>query len=637
VQYKADKMERGRGQVLQRYRPEQTFDHENHFIARVTEYRPDHAYDKALPREKLIHEGLRYVQRFRSEGRNAIAGRTDSAPTFPPDGSALNMYDVVVPASLNFAYFPLSVTCGNPACRRVYVLSRAPEPGQEIPKCPTCHSDPSYQTQYLLVHGCGYARSFEPPRDCPSGCTGPAFRLNSDPSRFRDFRWICLRCGAAQELSATPAATCNNRLCQFPNKLMQPEVHTSGSAYVPHSITIVNPPSVSDARQTHTPEFRLGIVGEWLGVCTPEDFASFVNGRNRGMDPGFREALEIVRKMDPEKAAEMERKYAPLDIDALRGRIRDRIGTAADDDQSLAALASQLDTYHQTLERGAVTLADLERDALSETRRMLYRHYPAVFRQAGLDPATIVLAENFPVIELAVGYSRGGYTAREADLRSFTMAAGRGQATKTVLYAHPQESEALIFGFDRARLGRWLDVNGLASLQDTGGADGIVHWFARYLSRRGDELEWIEFGDQPAAEDRAGDAVCRLLHTMAHQFIRALFVHSGFMETSLSEHFFPLHLAFAIYPRANSEFVIGGLRTVIEQNLDEVVRQAVENDSCIYDPNCMFANQGADNGCLFLPETACRFRDRNTHLSRWELFGSPGGSRIGYWDQVLDA
>ncbi|MDE2571804.1 MAG: hypothetical protein KGM44_04675, partial [bacterium] len=113
-------------------------------------------------------------------------------------------------------------------------------------------------------------------------------------------------------------------------------------------------------------------------------------------------------------------------------------------------------------------------------------------------------------------------------------------------------------------------------------------------------------------------------------------VDSGYMETSLSEYFFPYHLCFAIYPRANTEFVMGGLRTVLEQNLDEVVMRALENDFCLYDPNCMQAARGADHGCLFLPETACSFRNRNVQLSRWELFGAPNGERIGYWDPVLD-
>lgn len=630
---KAEKMERGRGQVLQRYRPDQTFDHESHFIARVTDYRVDRSYDQDLPRTRLIEEAIRFVRRWRRDGVGKVPGRSDAAPTFPPDGASAGFYEVVVPLSLNFAYYPLSVTCGNAQCRRVYVLPRAPEPGQEIGNCPSCDHPPSYQTQYLLVHGCGYAKGFEPPRTCDN-CSNAAFRLDNRASRFRDFRWQCMRCGAARELNAT--AICNNQNCRFPNKAMQPEVHTSGAAYVPHTVRIVNPASPDDPTRTNTPEYRLGLVGRWLNVCSQEDLESLQSGSARPMDSRVRELIETLRVADPAKAAEIEVKFAPLDLDGLRARIETLVGPdLVNDDDALIRLAAQLETYSMTLRRNSVNIARLDAEAPSDTRRALYRRYPRVFREAGLDPDGIVLVPEFPVIELAVGYSRGGYTAKDADIRSYRGAPTRGQAGKTTLYAHPQRTEALVVGLDRARVARWLDVNNLASTSETGGADGVIQWFARYLLRRGDEIEWIEFSTMPAPEDRAGDALVRLIHSMSHQVIRALSVDSGFMETSLSEHFFPYHLSFAAYPRANGEFVIGGLRTVMEQNLDEIVRTATENDACLYDPNCLIANRGADHGCLFLPETACSFRNRNAHLSRWELFGSLDRSIVGYWDPSL--
>ncbi len=87
-------------------------------------------------------------------------------------------------------------------------------------------------------------------------------------------------------------------------------------------------------------------------------------------------------------------------------------------------------------------------------------------------------------------------------------------------------------------------------------------------------------------------------------------------------------------PTGGSEFTIGGLRTVLEQNLDEVVDRAVANATCIYDPNCMEANRGADHGCLQLPETACQVWNR--FISRWDLFGGPRDEVVGYWSPELD-
>jgi hypothetical protein len=116
---------------------------------------------------------------------------------------------------------------------------------------------------------------------------------------------------------------------------------------------------------------------------------------------------------------------------------------------------------------------------------------------------------------------------------------------------------------------------------------------------------------------------------MAHQVLRALAVDSGYSETSLSEYLFPYDLAFAIHPNGASDFTIGALRTVLEQNLDQIIERAMDNDTCLYDPHCMLTNQGADHGCLYLPETACQLWNRN--LSRWHLYGSPDGTRTGYW------
>lgn len=354
------------------------------------------------------------------------------------------------------------------------------------------------------------------------------------------------------------------------------------------------------------------------------------------MEPPMREMIAALRELNPARAAEMERKYAPLDLEKLRERIAERVGPESSDDEGLGRLAMQLETYEYTMRpERRLTLQSIRAEAPSESRRILYDRYPGILNAAGFDPDKLALVPDFPVVELAIGYSRAGYTGREADLRPYSSVRARGQAAKTTFYAHPQQTEALVFGLDPERVALWLERNHLATTAELGSAGGVLNWFARYLSRRGESVEWIEFETPPAPDDAAGDAVVRLMHSMAHQFIRALSVDSGYMETSLSEHFFPYHFSFAIFPRANGQFVIGGLRTVLEQNLDEVVNRALENDLCLYDPNCIEANRGADHGCLFLPETACSFRTRNVQLSRWELFGSPNGEVIGYWDPEL--
>ena len=224
----------------------------------------------------------------------------------------------------------------------------------------------------------------------------------------------------------------------------------------------------------------------------------------------------------------------------------------------------------------------------------------------------------------------------EADLVAYKGRAAHGQQMTTLLYASPTETEALVFALDRARVGRWLVANSAATQSELDEAGGAHRWFAAGLDPEDGQLpRW-----DPDLELMPGDPeygirlLFGLLHSTAHQVLRALAVDSGYSETGLSEYLFPYELSFAVHPNGGSEFTIGGLRTVLEQNLDEVVTRAVENATCIYDPNCMVANRGSDHGCLQLPETACQ--SWNRFISRWDLFGSPDGDVIGYWDPALD-
>jgi hypothetical protein len=247
-----------------------------------------------------------------------------------------------------------------------------------------------------------------------------------------------------------------------------------------------------------------------------------------------------------------------------------------------------------------------------------------------------MLVNEFPVTYLAIGYTRGGFGAREVDLVAYKGRAARGQQLTTLLYASPTDTEALVFALDRGRVARWLVANHVAMHAELDEAGGPHRWFAAHLDPADGQLpRWDPDDDVLRGDPEYGArALFGLLHSMAHQVLRALAVDSGYSETGLSEYLFPYELSFGVHPNAGSEFTIGGLRTVLEQNLDEVVERAVGNATCIYDPNCMVANRGADHGCLQLPETACQAWNR--FISRWDLFGSPDGDVVGYWDPSLD-
>lgn len=638
-------MGRSRGQVLYRYRPGQTFDHPSGYVAQVRQYGRDDAFQGvALDSGYLINEAMNFVYRWRAEGRQAPGAEagSDRAPEFPRDEPmAEQHYQVVIPGKVFCRVWPLIFRCASPkSCGRVWEAPD-PRPGVDVwpPLCPRCRNERgNRQLQYVLVHPCGEMLAMAPPRHCPRHHTA-GFRLNDQVSRFRDFRWECLQCGTPEPVRAF----CPNRSCRWTDKMMALQVHTASSAYMGHGRTLVNVPRQDFARIAHRPGFVVGTLGRWLEECTEDEARALVEDRSGDDIP--QAVLDSIQAMEAtgqealvEQARALRRQFVTVDLDDLRKRVEDDLGfDPLGGDGRGPQLAEQLGVYERVLALPKVTLAQLRRTAGTAARATRYGSYLPSLRQRGFDPDRCMLVNEFPVTYLAIGYTRAGFGAREADLVAYKGRASRGGAITNLLYASPTETEALVFGLDRARVGRWLVANGAATEIELRNAGGVHRWFAAHLDPADGQLpRWDPDRDAAPGDPEFGPrALFRLLHSAAHQVLRALAVDSGYSETGLSEYLFPYELSFAVHPNGGSEFTIGGLRTVLEQNLDEVVDRAVENSSCIYDPNCMVANRGADHGCLQLPETACQ--SWNRFISRWDLFGSPDRTVTGYWSPALDA
>ena len=637
-------MARSRGQTLYRHRPGQTFDHPGGFVAQVRQYGRDDAYQGIqLDPGYLIDEAMNFVQRWRAEGNDANGAEpgSDRAPEFPAnDPLAQHHYEVVIPGKVYCRVWPLIFRCASSvACGRVWE-STDPRPGVDPwpPACPRCRTERgNRQLQYVFVHACGEIAPMTPPKSCPRHHTA-GFRLNDQVSRFQDFRWECLECGLPQ----TVVAFCPNRSgCHWTEKMMAPQVHTASSAYAGHGRTLVNVPREDFARLAQTPGFVVGTLARWLGECTREEARSFISGGGGDIPPAVLDSIKLMEETGQEALVEqaqlLRRQFVPVDLDDLRRRVEDALGfDPIGDDGRGRLLAEHVGVFERVLDLSKLTLERLRQNAVSAGRASRYESYIPALSRMGFDPERCMLINDFPVTYLAIGYTRGGFGAREADLVAYKGRASRGQALTNLIYASPTTTEALVFGLDRARVERWLVANGAATEAELRDAGGPHRWFAAHLDPADGQLpRW-----NPDEEPRPGDAefgpraLFRLLHSMAHQVIRALAVDSGYSETGLSEYLFPYELSFAVHPNGGSEFTIGGFRTVLEQNLDEVVARAVDNATCIYDPNCMEANRGADHGCLQLPETACQ--SWNRFISRWDLFGWRDESVVGYWSPELD-
>lgn len=639
-------MGRNRGQVLYRYRPTQTFDHPAGYVAQVRQYGRDDAFRGPLPDPGyLINEAMNFVQRWRVEGRDAQGadGTRDAAPEFPAEeGLAHQHYEVVIPGKVYCRVWPLVFRCARSReCGRVWeAADPKPRVDEWPPACPRCHNRRgNRQLQYVYVHSCGEIAAMTPPRECLPRHHTVGFRLNDQVSRFQDFRWECLECSAPQPVRAF----CPNRSgCRWGEKMMSPQVHTASSAYAGHGRTLVNVPREEFARMAQSPGFVVATLARWLGECSEDEAHALISSGGGGIPQAV---LDSIRAMETtgqetliEQARALRRQFVPVDMEDLRSRVAQAVGFDPLGENGRGhLLAQQVGVFERVLALPKVTLESLHRSAVNASRASRYQNYPAALRHAGFNPDGCMLVNEFPVTYLAIGYSRGGFGAREADLVAYKGSAARGQQVTNLLYASPTETEALVFALDRFRVERWLVANGAATQAELDDAGGPHRWFAAHLDPEDGQLPRWDPDREALPEDPEYGvrALFRLLHSTAHQVLRALAVDSGYSETGLSEYLFPYELSFAVHPNGGSEFTIGGFRTVLEQNLDEVVDRAVDNDTCIYDPNCMIANRGADHGCLQLPETACQ--SWNRFISRWDLFGSPDGELVGYWSPQLDA
>lgn len=451
------------------------------------------------------------------------------------------------------------------------------------------------QLHFVAFHECGYLGEPSIPK-CPEH--NQVAVQHSSSSSVKDLEFACPVCRRLLQRGLGGGRRCPG--CREPGLIVN--VHRAASVYTPHTFTMVNP-----ARPEHL-EALLADGGRekslrWVLSDLPTPRPAKLAATRQSMIDAF------VTQGLPQAAAEAAVQAA---VDAGASNLDEsmaplKISTDRLEDAEAAALEIALASYE-----GRRTASELPGEAVSASLQNIYRdRYLPAIQRAGL--ADVDHLDRFPILRGVFGYTRGGKPAGESRLISFP---GRKQSIR--IYADTNETEALYLRLDPVRVAAWLYSKGLldCDIRDTYEARTAIINAAEF-PRRGDDV----------AVETVGSAVLTLLHSYAHRFIRQLAVLAGVDRESLSEYLIPTHLGVFIYATPRGQFVLGGLQSVFETDLDRLLDLQVDAENrCPLDPGCD-RSTGSCLACLHIGEPSCSHYNR--FLSRKSLFGDLGYLRNG--------
>lgn len=413
---------------------------------------------------------------------------------------------------------------------------------------------------------------------------------NPRSNNAREFKFICPVCNSvAQDGFRWIKCDCGQGTLLY-------DMHRAGRVFNPHSTVIVNPPNEALAKQLRSPSARLDTL-KWMLNGMREQKPLDDNLSINTLIEMFmaRGATESVARSMASAAAAQSGGVLAADDGELP------LSSAARESGAEAAVKVAFATS------GGRTSFDASLERATSTTRQRYEYdYPRMIALAGLE--RVELLDEFPVLTAYFGYTRGDGGSTDASLRWYKDEKGRPR-----LYGLRARTEALMFVLNPLFVANWLRGQG-ATLPDTPTA----------RDARAAILEACEIphaGDEGATET-AGGKLLTLVHSCAHRMIRTIASFAGTDRDGLAEYIVPQHLVFIVYARSTSDFVLGGLQALYENELHGALQEFIRAESrCPLDPGCM-QNGGACMACLHIGEPSCRYF--NQYLARPTLFSGRG-------------
>lgn len=660
-------MRRGKSQVLFNYLPGNTFDYTGgsgiHKVESI-----DGVERSDLNIEYLGQQVLNKIHAWREgNGYGAIG-----FPEYP------DSFQIVEPREVETSLFPLMFRCTT--CERIHSYDDTDELARYNRTLDCTHSNCGgelQQHQFVFVHECGEIRTPNPER-CDGCGNYDHWKFESYGSqRFRNTEWRCLNCGNRKDINSW----CS---CDLQNSRMQLAVHRASSAYQLHHLTVIDIGSGSTANAADPQFAKAVMARYLDISSDPieeiELDARQVSEEREEKDWQLKQYRQMYERSGAsEIKGEIERLEAELEeLNDVADPIGDQVTSRVpflDEDRRVD------DHYHQAIydvyqylnadvelncrtARELILEAGADNPQSRQRRQLRADRVDKQLKALGLTEAAFI--EDFPITNVVFGYTRINREPNDSRLIAFTESQVDSSGDGTPLFADTVETEAIQFGLDPTRVMHWLLSNSrlndelTASLREdivesTLPADRAIptleDWDAATVDRwlattdaepadteplgnweEADVRAWLvsnvgeipTFETIPLNEDDGPGTITYFLYHLIHSYSHLILKHatqlSGMSRTSLAEFLLPRSLSFVIYSNQRTDFNIGGLYTLVEASLRDLLDELKRHgNDCVYDPVCS-RDGSACHSCMYLSEVSCTHFNRN--LGRDFVYGS---------------
>lgn len=618
---------RGIAQVLNNFGPGNVFDHGDLGVTMMVSKIEANRVDNV--------DTNRIAKHIRS--RSAAFKNSDQSPW--NDLTSGNI-DVLRPWQVRGRLYPLTMVCEESSCRRVKTATSPTHLDRTKGKCSRegCGGR-LQQLPFVVVHECGEIYQVTPSEECPNHGRNQTYlhQPGKDPATWK------FRCECGERLGDFSA------FCDRCQEYAGGGIPTgAGQLYYPQRAVLVDIPHVGvdqDDIPYGEPWARI-LMAAYLGEIeltedrTLEDYAT-----QRGTDQKIRnlkakygeekveENLEMLLEMEGGSTVPGRATVA----DMTRGEITPKgTGDKTTEQTAYSVLENQLFTFIRSTDGYEGPKEELEtvdrhphpralRDYTSNPE-FISKYPKAAKYEKKLSKINVTNAwvvDDFPLLNILYGYSRGSPAARETHLRAFDHPY---DDPRLPVFGDRSPSEAIILEIDREKVVRWLLANDLITEDECPDFTEVElkKWFLNNIDLPALEDPFTEI------EDPVTEAVYKSIHSTSHALMNTASDECGLETDTISELILPSIPAIILYAQSTEHFALGGMFTLFKTRIHPWVDRSISFvENCLYDTACREDHDAAScHACLQVSGLSCEMRNKT--LDRNVLLGGQGYEP--FWD-----